>query len=1300
MKTQKFLQGLFFVFFTMAVTAQNPFIENKGQLPKEVVSKTLLPSGALFILEGKFIFSFYNGKKVKEMHNSNKTYTNIESHTYSVTFLNHNKKINTKLEGESIFFENYFLGDSSKWAKNVKSFKNLIQENIYDGVDLHLYIKDNKLKYDINIQPGIDPSVIKLKYEGLEKISIIDGNIHCQTSITEILEKKPYSYQIINNQTIPRKCSYKLIENQISFVFPEGYDENYELIIDPTLEFSTYSGSLADNFGYTATYDQLGNLYSGSTVFSIGYPTSLGAYDTIYNNSVSGTDIAITKYDTTGTQRIYSTYLGGSKDELPHSLVVNTNNELFVFGTTGSSDFPTLSSSYQSIFNGGPNFAPSGIGVSFPDGTDLFVSRLSNNGSDLLSSTYIGGTGNDGLNTSSILKYNYADEVRGEIDIDKNNNIYIATSTYSKDFPTVNSFQNTKNGGQEGCIIKMDNQLTSIIWSSYLGGNKDDAIYSLAFDEENNIYVTGGTNSEDFPVTQNAYQLIYQDSVNADAFVTKISALGNYIMHSTYYGTNEYDQSYFIEYSSKDLVYLLGQTESQSSSMINNASYYNTGSSQFIVAFSKNLSTINKSTVVGSGKGTPDISPTAFLVDVCDKIYIAGWGSNTGGGTLSTLNLPISTSPPAYQDQTDGNDFYLLVLDDAMNNMLYATYFGGSLSAEHVDGGTSRFDKKGIIYQSVCAGCGGNSDFPIEPNPGAVSTTNNSTNCNNGVFKFDFDYPMVLAEFTTQLVGCNTTLNFQTTSTNSANTFFWDFGDNFTSTLANPTHTFSSPGQYDVTLIVTNPNTCNISDTITKQVYILSNSTGYLDTLNKCYNYPHQIGILPINNSAISYNWLPTLALNNSNISNPFTNINNNITYKLLISDGTCTDTLIQYINVLNNNLYLPEDTTFCKNPVMLTANYNNPINTIVWSSNPLFLDTISQTEELLVLSTGVYYVKISYSGCNIQDSVRVDKGKVELFATADTTYCKDSVLLTVLTQPEIIEQIIWSTNQDFLDTLSLNNHVYINNIGVYYVKGAEGVCESIDSVKVVSENINIKLFANDTCQGGSVLVSVNNLEPSRPIINYNWRDFSINESFIIDTPSVSKWYFVEVTNSETCVLIDSIYVNVYPYPNIYSISTNDTLFRKGEQVKFLVQTNGIINWYEFDNQDSSQIFIAEKDNCYFFDINNEFNCIIYDSICIDVLDVFCDQDSIKIPTAFTPNNDFINDTYYISDNAGVVTNFYIEIYNRLGQLVFYSNDILKEWDGTYKGKKLPPQVFDFFLEISCLGDKKLFKKGNITLIE
>ena len=122
------------------------------------------------------------------------------------------------------------------------------------------------------------------------------------------------------------------------------------------------------------------------------------------------------------------------------------------------------------------------------------------------------------------------------------------------------------------------------------------------------------------------------------------------------------------------------------------------GASQFIAVFDEDLSSVLRSTVVGTAKGTPDISPTAFLVDVCDKIYIAGWGSNLGG-PLSTLNLPISSN--AFQQTTDGNDFYLMVLNDSMDNMVYATYFGGSVSGEHVDGGTSRFDKKGIIYQSV-----------------------------------------------------------------------------------------------------------------------------------------------------------------------------------------------------------------------------------------------------------------------------------------------------------------------------------------------------------------------------------------------------------------------------------------------------------------------------------------------------------------------------------------------------------------------------------------------------------------------
>ena len=126
-----------------------------------------------------------------------------------------------------------------------------------------------------------------------------------------------------------------------------------------------------------------------------------------------------------------------------------------------------------------------------------------------------------------------------------------------------------------------------------------------------------------------------------------------------------------------------------------------------------------------------------------------------------------------------------------------------------------------------------------------------------------------------------------------------------------------------------------------------------------------------------------------------------------------------------------------------------------------------------------------------------------------------------------------------------------------------------------------------------------------------------------------------------------------------------------------------------------------ENDNCYNVQVYNQFNCIISDSICVTVLDIFCNEDSILIPTAFSPNEDknLLNETYFIEDNSGVITDFNLEIFNRLGQKVFSTTDINIKWDGTYRGEKLNPQVLDFYLELKCIGNKQLFKKGNITLI-
>ena len=1224
--TIKKLFSILFVMFFFLVNAQNTFIENKGQFPKAVISKTYLPSGALYVEKAKLTYAFYNGKQLADIHDGSAADNRVDAHAYSVSFLNANTNPNIELEEESSFFENYYLGDKLTWASEVKSYKRQIQKNIYEGVNLHLFVDKEKLKYELSLDKSADEKLIKLRYQGHTEVKISNGNLVINTSVNSIVEYRPYAFQIIEGIEVEVACVYHLKNNILSFDFPNDYNRNYPLVIDPVLEFSTYSGSTTDNFGYTATYDNFGFLYSGSTSFGVGYPTTLGAYQLNYANIAGGTDVAITKYDTSGTIRIYSTYLGGTKDDLPHSMIVNSADELFIFGTTGSADFPTTTSSFQPNFNGGPGFSPSGIGVSFPDGSDIFVSRLSTNGGNLLASTFLGGSDNDGLNTAPKLKFNYADEVRGEIDIDQNNNIYIATCTQSTDFPIVGGFQNTNKGGQEGCIVKMDNQLSSIIWSSYLGENADDAIYSLALDKDDNIYVTGGTASALFPTTANAYQTGHQDTLKADAFISLISSNGSQILYSSLYGSPAYDQSYFVEIGSTDAVYLFGQTKASDTTLVQNATYFESGAGQFIAVFTKDLASILRATVVGTGKGSPDISPTAFLVDVCDKIYFSGWGSNLGG-PLSTLNLPVSPSPTAFQSTTDGNDFYLMVVDDALSSMVYATYFGGSQSNEHVDGGTSRFDKKGIIYQSVCAGCGGSSDFPIEPNPGAVSVTNNSPNCNNGVFKFNFDFPMVIADFNSSWVGCDTNVSFQNLSiSNSPITYQWDFGDSTTSSLKNPTHNYAQTGNYSVTLIATSSGACNVSDTITKQVYILANASDTISSIVKCKNDLIQIGLLPVNDPTISYLWSPATDLSSANVSNPFCNSPTSISYQLLISNGSCTDTLLQQIVVPDFLLDAGEDTSYCNTPITLQA---------------------------------------SYSGAT---------------------------------------DIIWSSNINFTDTLSLTNNLTVASIAQFYVKVLNGFCEELDSVRVNPQSINFNLTGEfDLCHGDSVFLLVENLNPSIAIISYEWEPLAItynsDSSSISNYTDTSIWYSLEAINSDGCVLKDSIFIQILDNPIIDSLWLDkDTIF-KGESTYLNVKTDDGFVWGNFTSNANTLLVEPIQSECYSIEVFNTYNCSVNDSVCIVVLDVFCNEDRIVVPTAFSPNEDGVNDSYFIIDKDGVVSDFKLEIFNRLGQKVFSTTNINIQWIGTYKGEKLNPQVFDFYLELKCVDDKILFKKGNITLI-
>ncbi|MFZ6010948.1 MAG: PKD domain-containing protein, partial [Bacteroidota bacterium] len=795
----------------------------------------------------------------------------VKCHFVQVDFIGANKNAEPLAFGRSETYYNYFLGkDQSRWASKAYAYDGILYSQFYEGINLKVYSAGENLKYDFVVAPYADPSLILVNYTGVDEIFLDRGDLVIKTSLSSVTEKKPLAYQYINGEKVIVKCEYYLSGSLLSFCFPEGYDPCYELVIDPLLIFSTYSGSTADNWGSTATPGEHGNLYSaGVTNQTNGgtFPATAGAFQTIYGGQY---DIGILKYDSAGHQLLYATYLGGTNSESPHSLVVNSQHELIVLGTTSSVNFPTTTGAIDQSYNGGSNVTHV---VPYTNGSDIFVARISKDGSQLLGSTFLGGIENDGLNPpGGDLTKNYGDELRSDIITDISDNIYISSVTSSPNFPVTKGVDLTYNGGvTDAVLMKLNNDLSAILWSTFIGGSGTDASHTLKLDAQKNIFIAGGTTSPNFPVTTGSYQTV--KSGGADGWIAKIYHEGDSIIKSTFTGTSSFDQVYFLDINEDEEVYVYGQT---SGSLTPSPGVYsNPGSGQFVQKFNTSLSTLIFQTVFGSGRGIPDISPTAFLVNECNNLYMSGWGgivnSQTPGHWPSnTFGMPVS--PDAFQKTTSGSDFYFIVLTDDASQFLYGTYLGGTLSRTHVDGGTSRFDKGGIVYHAVCSGCSAfnaisppraTSDFPTTP--GAWSRTNNSINCNNAAFKFDLS--SLKARLQTNSVkldmpGLKTVcmpdkIVFQNFST-GGEIFQWDLGDGTRITKLDTTqitHQYMNPGQYLVKLKAIDQGTCKVVDSTATVVTINKAQVEIQDDDNLCEGSGYQLqGSKPFYNGAV-FHW-------------------------------------------------------------------------------------------------------------------------------------------------------------------------------------------------------------------------------------------------------------------------------------------------------------------------------------------------------------------------------------------------------------------------------------------------------------
>ncbi len=537
---------------------------------------------------------------------------------------------------------------------------------------------------------------------------------------------------------------------------------------------------------------------------------------------------------------LYASYLGGAYSESPHSLVMDDDENLLVLGTTSSFDFPTTEGAFRRNFAGGTPIAQvefKEIPIPYENGSDIFVAKISKDGSKLLASTYLGGSSNDGLNSSQgLLVRNYGDQMRGDIISDKPGNIFITSVSSSSDFPLANSFNTTFKGGEtDALVLKLSGDLTQLLWGAFLGGSAADASHTIKFDSAGNLFVGGGSASADFAMTAGAYQPVFAGDV--DGWMAKISGDGSAVLNSTFTGTAAFNQVYFLDLDKNENVYVYGQT--QGTFPVTSGAYNNPNSGQFVQKFDNTLSNLLFSTVFGSGIGIPNISPTAFLVSDCNNIYMSGWGGliNSGLGywNSSTQQMPITTD--ALQKTTSGSDFYFIVLSSDVTQLLYATYLGGPDSRTHLDGGTCRFDKSGVVYHAVCSGCQAfnatghsTSDFPTTSN--AWSHINGSGNCNNAAFKFD------LASLKTRIQTNSVKFNqpnlthtcvndkiiFQNLSI-GGQTYAWNLGDGTKVTKVDTsfiTYQYKKTGTYTVQLKATDLGTCAVNDSTSTLITVYS----------------------------------------------------------------------------------------------------------------------------------------------------------------------------------------------------------------------------------------------------------------------------------------------------------------------------------------------------------------------------------------------------------------------------------------------------------------------------------------------
>jgi hypothetical protein len=554
---------------------------------------------------------------------------------------------------------NFFLGnDPTRWRTNVRSYREVVYEGLYGGVDLIYRATDKGVKYDFVLAPGADPGIIRMSYEGANGVALADaGDLLVHTAIGDIADSSPTAYQ----GGYDVQCSFVLRAPRSYGFSCHGVESSREVVIDPLL-YSTYLGGGSEDEGYSIATDSAGNAYVAGSTWSADFPVTPGAFDTTYNGN---RDAFVAKLDSVGSSLVYSTYLSGGGYEYEPSIAIDSAGNAYVAGYTSSADFPVTSGAFDTTYNG---FA------------DAFVAKLDSTGSSLVYSTYLGGGDSD---------YGYS------IATDSAGNAYVTGGTNSADFPVIlGAFDTTYNGNRDAFVAKLDSVGSSLVYSTYLGGGSEDEGYSITTDSAGNAYVTGGTNSADFPVTPGAFDTTLKGL--RDAFVAKLDSTGSSLLYSTYLGGGNNDEGYSIAIGTAGNAYVTGGTYSADFPITPGAfdATINGPYDSFVAKLDPTGSPLLYSTFIGGGG---DDGGHSIAIDSAGNAYLTGY--------TSSPDFPIT--PGAFDTTYNGADAFVAELDSTGSSLLYSTYLGGG---DNDWGSSIAVGPAGITYVT---GLTQSSDFPV-----------------------------------------------------------------------------------------------------------------------------------------------------------------------------------------------------------------------------------------------------------------------------------------------------------------------------------------------------------------------------------------------------------------------------------------------------------------------------------------------------------------------------------------------------------------------------------------------------------